>query len=160
MKDLLVLVGLIGSGKTAEARRIRDGEGYYYIDFDIRWHEVAQPKMSAAEFVDQLAEEITEIGLPTVIDGWWTWVNRWWDREEDDTLDALEKACPDHKIRVGYLALSAKMAEHRYREKRNLVDYTRQPAEISDLASYIDSIPDRIAALELRILRFVAWGPE
>ena len=160
--DLLVLVGVIGAGKTAAARGLVE-RGWAWVDFDALWHRDGFADESRrGEFIRDLAQRLNrdeEFDRPTVIDGWWTWSPRWWEAEQDESLAGLEALLMRHRVRIGYLAMNETEAWDAYAVKALAGMYSApdQSLELADPDAYRSTIPDRIAALERRIVEHAKW---
>lgn len=146
MQQVLICVGLIGSGKTTLAKNL---SGFAYVSFDEEWHEKLQSKGELpVNMVHAMANKINSSGENIVIDGWWTWYWNWWTIKSDLTLEYLRELT-SASIRVIYLPLGDREASIRYLHKRATGIYKNSPLE--NEGGYIRSIPLRRRYLLERI---------
>ena len=119
MSRLYVIVGLIGSGKTTLAKRM----GFHYIGFDKEWHAEVQQKLRHKEYTDErlikqavinMSEIAQKCYCDVVIDGWWTWLPDWFDRDGDRTLEMLQSRSR-MKVQLVYLPMSVPSAIEAYK---------------------------------------------
>ena len=150
MSDCLVLVGLIGAGKTTlasalESERVR-------IDFDHEWHECVQRESGGEprHVVENVAYILDQVG-DVVIDGWWTWSAEWWKTPADVTLDDLRTKV-GHDIRVVHLAMTTRQAIAAHAAKHATGQY--RGTLLDDLDAYAASVPERQAYLAGKVTQW------
>ena len=124
MSRLYVIVGLIGSGKTALAKKM----ACKYIDFDKEWHVDVQQELHRrqnrptsenmiTEAVHIMADLARKADGDAVIDGWWTWLPDWWTEEDNRTLGLLQSRS-GKVVQLIYLHMSAPRAVEAYKHSK------------------------------------------
>ena len=130
MSKIIILVGLMGCGKTTFAEEYAEKFNYNYIDFDLEYHKKIQKydeegysdhqltKSDISEFLSNISELINNNPSKNyIIDGWFKWHINWWKYEEDDSLQALKKVLKFHDIEILHIFLPFKEVYRRYVEK-------------------------------------------
>lgn len=149
----LVIVGLIGSGKTTLALSLE--LTHRIISFDREWHELRQNNEAGElngapiDAVRAIAEIINTEPRPVVVDGWWTWTDRWWETEGDVSLSELGVLTAEHPIRLLHLVAYSHDAAAAYRVKWLTGMYRDTP--LDDHRAYAASIPARQAYLSRKV---------
>lgn len=94
-REVVVIVGLPGAGKTPLARQMVT---HQLISTDALWH--GGGLKTVYELIQHIAAAVQEYGR-VVVDGWWRW-NLEWASKPDASLDVLEAAvgCPVRVIVV------------------------------------------------------------
>lgn len=140
MSDCLVLVGLIGAGKTALAQSL--AASHRAISFDDAWHGRIQKRQGRQphHLVANIVRTLTRHDGDAVIDGWWTWEPRWWETRDDQTL-ALLRDSIKHVVRLVYLPMSSGDAFAAYKRKAETGMYVY--SSLVDPEAYRESIPLR-----------------
>lgn len=153
--DLLILVGLIGAGKTTEAKQLQE-KGWVYVDFDLEWHDGygnrgCRPQALVAHLVRQLNSDWSHRNV--VIDGWWTWNLRWWENEDDVTLGAMCELLKHHTPDVRFKSMNEDdaLAAFRVKHPAGLRDHQYC---VADADAYAASLPARHAYL---VAKLNAW---
>ena len=120
MSEIVILVGLMGSGKTTLAKEFN----YEYINFDFHYHKMIQkehiinPPKDIPEFLNYISDIVNESPDENfVVDNWFKWNKDWWKVEEDNTLQQLKKLLKHHEIKIIYLFTPFKLCYERYIKK-------------------------------------------
>lgn len=154
MPDLLILVGLIGAGKTTEAKQLQE-KGWKYVGFDLEWHDGygnrgCQPYAFVVHLVHQLNSDWSYCNV--VVDGWWTWNLRWWENEDDVTLGAMCELIKYHTPDVRFKSMNEDDAIEAFKHKHQTGQY--KGTGLQDVDAYAASLPARHAYL---VAKLNAW---
>ena len=124
MNELIIVVGLMGCGKTTFAKKYAEKFDYEYIDFDLEYHTKIQKehRINLPKDIIKLFENLRTLlnknpSKNFIIDGWFKWYPNWWQDEEDNTLKKLKENLKFHDIKIIYLCLPFKEIYRRYVEK-------------------------------------------
>ncbi|MHA1852565.1 MAG: AAA family ATPase [Candidatus Heimdallarchaeaceae archaeon] len=135
MPELIIVCGLMGSGKTTFAKEYAKKFNYEYIDFDKEYHLKIQKEHSpynpyiVEQQIGQFIETITNLlnSNPSknyILDGFFKWHKDWWEEEDYNTLSTLNKFLKYHSIRIIYIFVPFKETYARYLKMHgNNVEY-------------------------------------
>ena len=145
MQSVIVIVGVIGSGKTTLAKELARAGGGQYLSFDAIWHGECQSNgyspIDAACWIRSQCAEFT------VIDGWWTWELEWWKIKNDITLSFLSN------VRLIHLQPTMEEAIEGHRAK--LAQYEESGEGLKNEEAYRESLPARMDYLSRKVRE---WG--
>ena len=123
MSEIIILVGLMGAGKTTFAKEFVKNNNYEYIDFDFQYHKMIQkehiinPKKDIPELLTYLSILLNHNQDKNFIcDNWFKWSRDWWNDKEDNTLNKLRELI-FHEINIIYLFTPLNICYKRYKEK-------------------------------------------
>jgi len=152
----LVLAGLIGAGKTTLARALSGTHDV--LTFDIEWHERMQRSgFTPDEAARRLAGLVNARGRDVVIDGWWTWHEKWYEDETDGSLQTFASRLRRHAPEVVFLAMTEETAWAAYLEKyqrgvyRQEINGERVYSLLDDPKSYRESLQKRRECIARRV---------
>ena len=121
MSELIIVVGVMGAGKTTFAKEYAEKHNYEYIDFDNQYHTNIQNEQDiykAYDFIGWLAYLLNNReGVNFICDSWFGWIKDWWKNSDDITLSELQKRLKHHEIRVIHIIIPHREAYKRYIDK-------------------------------------------
>lgn len=113
MAKLLIVVGLMGCGKTKFAREYAGRMGYEYIDFDGTYHAGGRAG-NVEEFLSGIIGLLNDNKDKNfIVDSWFKWHRYWYEDEHDDTVGRLRRAV-GHEVEFLYLFVPFEVAYDRY----------------------------------------------
>ncbi len=124
MAKLIILVGLMGCGKTTFAKELSKNNNYEYIDFDEEYHKKIQrehiinPSEDVPEFLKIISANLNNNHSKNFIcDNWFKWHKDWWKDEEDNILKELQQMLKFHDIEINHISIPFVKAYERYIKK-------------------------------------------
>ena len=119
MAELIIVCGLMGSGKTTFAKEYATLKGFQYFDFDEEFHKKLGGK--GEEFLNMLVRKLNKSKQVVVIDNWFKWNRFWYKFDEDNTIEFVRKKT-GREISFIYLFVPFKRAYRQYIEKHERED--------------------------------------
>ncbi len=89
MAELVVVCGLMGSGKTTFAKEYACLKGYGYVDFDEEYHK--KSKNNKKQFLNAFIKKLNERDAGFVVDNWFKWNRFWYKFDEDNTIEFIRR---------------------------------------------------------------------
>jgi len=163
MSKLIIVVGLMGCGKTTFAKEYAKKFNYEFIDFDLEWHTKIQDfkdgfsnrnvrltiDTDKEKFLSKIANLLNNNSSKNyIIDGWFKWLFDWWMEEEDNSLQELKKLLKFHDIEIMHLSIPIKKSYKRYVEKH-------KKEERPTIADYENTMKKRYKNLDRKIFKWV-----
>lgn len=86
MSKFIIIIGIMGCGKTTFAKKYAKDNNYEYINFDELYHEQFKHNQKKL-FVYLKSLDKNKI---YVIDNWFKWELKWYENNKDNTIKELE----------------------------------------------------------------------
>ena len=120
MAELIIVCGLMGSGKTTFAKEFMRLKGFEYVDFDQEFHKKFGGK--GEEFLNMVVKILNKSkDQGFVIDNWFKWNRYWYKFDEDNTIEFIRKKT-GREISFIYLFVPFKKSYRQYIEKHERED--------------------------------------
>jgi len=157
MSEIIILVGLMGCGKTTLAKKMSEKLYYEFIDFDHEYHFKIQQEHSPEDFPKGDIKNLLEILSSRlnknpyknfIIDNWFKFHKNWWKDEVDNTLKELQNKLKFHNIKVINMSIPLSKASEGYDKKD-------KPEDLILLENYKSTMKERYKNLNRKIYRWV-----
>ena len=120
MRQIVIVCGMMGVGKTHFAKTYSKLFNAKYVNFDHTYHQLIQKSNNNKykEYLNFLKKNLDNKSN-YIIDGWFSWEREWYKHEFDTSFEELKSLFPKSKVDIVLLEESKELTIRRYYSKQS-----------------------------------------